>query len=94
MPTNVVTRHEKREPTTTTPRSTILERVALRFGVALVEWAGRAQAREAARLERRRAREERLRDQARQQADFDREQVRLDSVRLLHNQMLLFRHLQ
>jgi len=90
----VVTRHEQLPSTTTTPHPTLLDRLALRFGVALVEWAGHAQAREVARTQRRRAREEQLRERARLQAELDREQLRLDSIRLFHSQIALYRNLQ
>ncbi|MCB0910167.1 MAG: hypothetical protein KDB60_00945 [Propionibacteriaceae bacterium] len=94
MFTDVETRHVQTTSTTTTPLTGFLDRVALRFGVALVEWAGHAEAREVARLQRRQAREERLRDRARQQAEFEREQLRLDSNRLYFNQAMLYRNLQ
>ena len=94
MFTDVETRQIQNPSTTTTPLIGFFDRVALRFGVALVEWAGHAEARETARLQRRQAREEQLRDRARQQAEFEREQLRLDRNRLLFNQMTLFRNLQ
>ncbi len=94
MFTEVETRHTPIPSTTTTPPTGILDRVALRFGVALVEWAAQAEARELARLQRRQAREEQLRDRARQQAEFEREQLRLDSNRLFFNQVMLYRNLQ
>jgi len=92
--TDVATRHVQTPSTTTTPLAGFLDRAALRFGVALVEWAGHAEAREVARLQRRQAREELLRDRARQQAEFEREQLRLDSNRLFFNQVTLYRNLQ
>lgn len=94
MFTDVETRHVHSPSTTTTPVAGLLDRAALRFGVALVEWAGHAEAREAARLQRRQARQVQLRDRARQQAEFEREQLRLDGSRLLANQAMLYRNLQ
>ena len=93
MFTEVETRHTQNPSTATTPSTGFFDRMALRFGVALVEWAGHAEAREVARLQRRQAREEQLRDRARQQAEFEREQRRLDSNRLFFNQMTLYRNL-
>lgn len=97
MFTDVETRHVSTTSTTstaTTPMVGLFDRMALRFGVALVEWAGHAEARELARLQRRQAREEELRDRARQQAEFERDQLRVDSSRLYFNQVTLYRGLQ
>lgn len=94
MFSDVETRHVSTTPTTTTPMVGLFDRMALRFGVALVEWAGHAEAREVARLQRRQAREEELRDRARQQAEFEREQLRVDSNRLFLSQVMLYRGLQ
>ncbi|MGC3994138.1 MAG: hypothetical protein QM779_08550 [Propionicimonas sp.] len=84
MPTNVLPETGHFHHTTTSPPHTLLDRLALRFGVALLEWADRAEERQAARRHVRLESEELLRDRARLDEELRKERLRQDVVMLFH----------